>query len=195
MFIVIEGPDGTGKTTLAHNLTVTLNNKYHIPTIYTSEPTKSQTGKKIRDLSKHLFVNKDELLYLLIKDRKEHLENEILPNLRKGNYVVSDRYKYSTVCYQHLQGFDIEYLIEINEFLSPDFTFILQLEKNKIFSRINNRSKVRDVFETRDYIKKSIDIYSKMDRYFPHEKFIFLNADLKCEKLTEQIINMVQKNN
>jgi len=92
-FIVFEGLDGSGQSTQAGLLKDFLLEKgYEV--ILTKEPTiESEAGRKIRKvLDKKLNLSPKELQELFAQDRKEHLENIIIPALKQGKMVISDRY-------------------------------------------------------------------------------------------------------
>lgn len=190
MFITVDGPDGAGKTTLVHNVVKELKEKYGLPAIYTREPTNGLLGLRIRELAK-TGGSKEEILELFLADRKDHIENFIIPELQKGNIVISDRYKYSTVCYQHLQGFGINLLVRKNNFLSPDIAFIVNTEYDILKSRMAERNIDREIFEVDDYLKKSIGLYKKMERFFPGENFIFVDADKSRENLVKIVVDHI----
>ena len=95
--IVIEGIDGSGKSTCAKNLTEKLNS-INIKTIYTFEPTHSHYGAKLREGMLSEDLDAEEELLLFVKDRKEHIEYMIKPALEEGyfiilEYLVAARYK------------------------------------------------------------------------------------------------------
>ena len=107
-FIVIEGIDGCGKTTqidaiydwLPGSGLMSRNSKL----IKTREPGGSPIGKKIREL---ILSNEKENkpsslteLLLYAADRSEHVSKIISPELRKNNWVLSDRFSDSTLAYQ-----------------------------------------------------------------------------------------------
>ena len=190
MFIVIDGPDGSGKTTLSKKLVEEwkLNG---VQSIYTFEPTyDSLPGIEIRRL---MGIRKIEDIYafadLFVDDRKEHLNSIIIPALARGENVVCDRYKYSALAYQQLQGVDVEYLVDINKgCLVPDFIFIL-IPKcvDVILQRILNRAKEREIFEEREFLTQTLELYKKLPSYFPNENIIFLDAETTIEKNIEKI--------
>lgn len=191
MFVAIDGPDGAGKTTLAQSVVDTLNRAYGIRSVYTCEPTKSETGRKISYFLRHGGASKEELLELFLIDRKEHITNEIIPKLQKGFIVVSDRYKYSTVCYQHLQGFDLETLVNSNgSFIVPDITFILLLDYSQVLYRLASRE-TKDLLENDDFIQRSIKIYSEMYKLFPDESFIYIDSSRNHPDLTKEVIKCI----
>lgn len=196
MFVVIDGPDGSGKTTLAKQLVEQLRlNGVHC--IYTYEPTRdSSAGIKIRQLIKNgNFEDVYSFADLFVEDRKEHLAALIKPTLEKGEFVVCDRYKYSALAYQQLQGVDVTYLVEINkECLIPDFVFVLLPHNADILlQRISHRDESRDVFEEKEFLSNTLDFYKKLSIYFPEEKIFSLDAEITIEENIKKIISIINK--
>lgn len=190
MFIVIDGPDGCGKTTLSKALVDHINNR-GIEAIYTFEPTMDNPfGCKIRELLKNSEIEDVNLFSnLFIHDRRHHLEKFIKPNLEKNKWIICDRYKYSALAYQQLQGIDTQYLIGNNsEFLIPDFVFILLPQNvDTLFQRINQRNTQMEYFEKKSYLDNVIKLYNKMLDYFPSENIFFLDAELSIENNIQKI--------
>lgn len=188
MFITIDGPDGTGKTTLAKGLAQALISD-EIPAVYTSEPTDTKLGKYIRKVLREGGADLPRLTELFIEDRANHIQDFILPQSRRGKVVICDRYKYSTVCYQHLQGEPISRLIDLNKpFVSPDIAFILMVNSpDVLLNRIGSRGKERDLFETRSFMEKSIQLYSKMKSFYPKDNIILIDAEQTPEEILSAI--------
>lgn len=194
MFIVIDGPDGSGKTTLSKKLVEKWVSS-NVQSIYTFEPTyDSQSGIEIRRLMR---TKKIEDIYtfadLFVADRKEHLNTIIVPALARGENVVCDRYKYSALAYQQLQGVDSKYLVEINrDCLIPDYVFILLPQSvDVILKRILNRAKEREIFEEREFLTQTLAFYKKLPSYFPNENIIFLDAEIDLEENLKIINNII----
>lgn len=197
MFIVIDGPDGCGKTTLAKSLVEYISHK-GIEVLYTYEPTTDNPfGCKIRELLKNSEIDNAAFFSdLFVYDRKYHLENCIEPNLAKSKWVVCDRYKYSALAYQQLQGIDAQYLIDCNsDFLVPDVIFIL-LPRNAdvLLKRIVERNTKKDYFENKVYLSNVIKLYNKMLEYFPNENIFFLDAENSIENNIKKIEGILNKN-
>ncbi len=196
MFIVIDGPDGSGKTTLAKNVVERVKEK-GVDAVFTYEPTRdNEAGLKIRKLLqtgdiKDVYAFSD----LFTEDRKAHIKNLILPSLEKGTLVVCDRYKYSSLVYQGLQGVGAEYIIESNrKCLVPGFAFILLPENtDTLIERITLRGIEKDVFEEAGFIRQTIESYKKMPAVFPEEKIVFLDAGKPVEENTELILKYINK--
>jgi len=114
-FICLEGLDGCGKTTQAKMLVRNLQKSYNA--VYTAEPSRGKIGTFIK---KHCLHGKKRVssvveALLFAADRFEHIESEILPALKMGKIVVSDRYVYSSLAYQGATGLSLEWINKINE--------------------------------------------------------------------------------
>lgn len=193
MFITIDGPDGAGKTTIAQTVTERL--RATCNTIYTCEPTDSELGQKIRRILKDGKEEEFSMLKeLFLEDRAEHIEKFIVPKIN-DNLIICDRYKYSTICYQHLQGCSIEDLIDLNKnFLVPNISFILYSEnENVLLNRIAKRNNEKDLFETQEFLKKANNIYKNMAHYFPNENIVLMNAEQDFECIVESIICKIKE--
>ncbi|MEN3046259.1 MAG: dTMP kinase [Candidatus Hydrothermales bacterium] len=146
-FITVEGIEGSGKTTLAKSLFNELKNK-GFPVILTWEPGGTEIGEKIR---KVLLYSKDlsswtELL-LFLASRKEHVEKKILPALREGKIVISDRFDDSTIAYQCFgRGLNLRIVKRINKIvtlgLKPNLTFLLDLEPELSLKRLKRKDRI-----------------------------------------------------
>lgn len=196
MFIVIDGPDGSGKTTLASRLTERLCNRGQ-KAIYTSEPTDtSDAGKTIRQFLQNGGI-KDPYAFadLFVIDRKEHLTTLIQPHLEAGDWVVCDRYKYSALAYQQMQGVDAQYLINHNQsFLVPDVAFLLIPQDTQLLlDRIQQRGETLELFERRELLSTAVNYYRKLPIYFPGENLQFLDAGIPIEENLHQIESMLMK--
>lgn len=178
MFIVIEGLDGSGKSTQARMLAESLRKEGHDVNL-TAEPTESMTGSLLRRiLSGYLEVDAKTLALLFTADRMEHLDKEIKPSLDKGEVVVCERYYHSTVAYQAAQGIDRNWLLQLNcKALEPDATFYLDIEPSKAI----NRSDRNEIFEEAEFLKKVQREYDKF------KEIIRLDGNLEQEEISKRI--------
>ena len=101
-FIVFEGLDGSGKTTAMEGLAARLKAENPDRKIYmTREPSDASVGKLIRQALTHQIVLQPKTFTLLFAaDRYEHVVNEVLPALERGEDVFCDRYFFSNLAYQ-----------------------------------------------------------------------------------------------
>jgi len=153
LFIVIDGIDGCGSTTHVKLLKDWLT-KLKLKIKTTREPTKSDIGKLIRhylktDLS---FPELDSLLFAA--DRVEH-SKEIKNDLKNKVNIISDRYLESSICYQHSDGVDINWIKELNKFaLKPDIYIILDIDPKLAIERITKDRAELDKFENVEFLEK-----------------------------------------
>lgn len=190
MFVVFEGADFTGKTTLARSVAKrVVELGYSLDKInLTFEPSDSVVGQRIRHLLQE-GDSQEEMPDLFIQDRKTHVEREILPTLREEGLVLCDRYKYSTICYQSLQGHDIYKLIELNrDFPVPDITFILLLQDEKEVIRRSQRETEKECFDNLSWFYKAQKVYYTLPKLLPEENFLFLDAHWSMSALTDLVL-------
>lgn len=95
LLTVLEGMDGTGKTTHARRLADELNLTYF------REPGSVHASELIREVLMKTEMSKDSQALLFIAARTEFVRNVLIPTLESGKSVILDRYFYSTLAYQH----------------------------------------------------------------------------------------------
>ncbi|MBW4512114.1 MAG: dTMP kinase [Scytonematopsis contorta HA4267-MV1] len=141
--IVFEGVEGCGKTTQMLQTSEWLQN-LGFSVIVTREPGGTELGLQLRRLlleksDDKPIVSKTELL-LYSADRSQHVEQELLPNLASGKFILCDRYTDSTVAYQgYGRALDMNLIHQLNEIatggLNSDLTIWLDVEVEVGFSR------------------------------------------------------------
>lgn len=192
MFIVFEGIDGCGKSTQVWKLAQHLSslNKYHHIHV-TREPYKSRGIREILKLEEPAETRAEKLSELFIKDRQEHVDELIKPAIEKNIIIISDRYKYSTICYQSAQGQDIKKLIELHRHMPvPDFIFIIDTQVEVSSERIsqdNKRSTEHKFEKNKDFLNKVRDNYLNLKNHLPEEKIIIINGDRPVQEIFEEI--------
>ena len=189
MFIVIEGPDGSGKTTISKLLVEKLNDLGY-KARYTSEPTASHYGKKLREMLSDSSSTPKSLYDLFVLDRIEHLK-EIARWEQDGEIVISDRYKYSTYCYQVSHGLDPELTADNNALRTPDVTLILTTDVDVLLSRIESRALNKEIYETRAFLEKITDMYSHLPEIFG-EKFNYIDVNDTIENILEKAFSAIR---
>jgi len=192
-FIVIEGIDGSGKSTLCLKISEKLQ-KIGIPVFLTYEPSTSVYGKELRES----FIKKErpgiqKELELFTLDRKEHIKNEINPALNKGITVICDRYYFSTMAYQGALGADPQKIRQENEslFPIPDLVIMLVINPDDAILRITkNRGEKPNNFEKIDYLKKVSKIFNSIN---PPPAILRLDATMSPEILSEKAFEHIEK--
>jgi dTMP kinase len=168
LFITLEGIDGSGKSTHLRAVVSWLRGK-GLKVVSTKEPWGgSISGRAVRRLllgrarqsasgqgcapgAKSGRPDLAELL-LFIAARADHTSNLILPHLRRGEVVVSERYADSSLAYQgYGRGLDLNMIRQLNEkacqALRPDLTILLDLAPNQAIPRLSGRRRL-DRLET-----------------------------------------------
>lgn len=188
--IVIEGIDGSGKSTCAKNLAEKLNS-INIKTIYTFEPTHSHYGAKLREGMLSEDLDAEEELLLFVKDRKEHIEYMIKPALEEGYFIILDRYFYSSIAYQGAKGIDINRIINMHKdfIIKPDIVFIFHLPIDIALNRIIYKRGIADRFENETYLKKVDKIFHSFNEPFIYH--IDTNKDIKI--INDELFNILEK--
>ena len=192
IFIVFEGLDGSGQSTQAELLRHYFEDNKDL-VILTKEPTEdSKSGRMIRKvLRKEKKIEPDELQKLFVQDRKEHLNNLIIPNLKNGKFVISDRYFLSTCAFGGI-NLDMEWLIELNnEFILPNITFLLNVDPRICIERIDKRGKRFEFFEEEKKLTKVRENYFKLAKRFPN--IYTINGELSKEAVFKEILNKFKK--
>lgn len=143
LFITIEGPEGSGKTTVAKKVVETLQNEGY-KVLYTREPGGVGIAEKIRDIildvnNTNLDPRSEALLYAA--SRRQHLVEKVLPALKEGYIVICDRFVDSSLAYQgHARKIGIDEIYDINTFAIdthwPDITILLDIEPEIGLQRI-----------------------------------------------------------
>lgn len=160
--IVFEGIDGTGKSTQIRLLSEYLQNKgYSVVSGY--EPTHGIFGKKLRDSMTEGRLSPLEEIDLFLKDRRDNVDNFILPHLEKGHFVLLDRYYFSMMAYQGARGHDPISLREANEKFAPtpDLVLWLNIPVSTALERIGGRGEANE-FEKADQLEKCHDIFASI---------------------------------
>jgi len=191
MFIVFEGLDGSGQSTQAKLLKDYLEKERNFSVVLTKEPTdKSPIGELIRKiLKKEISVSPLTLQLLFCADRSEHLEKVIKPALEKNQWVISDRYFYSTIAYGSL-NLNLEWLIKLNEqFLIPDIVFLLKVRPEICLQRIDKNRGQRQFFEEEKKLEKVWQAYEILS-----QKFSNIIKVIDGEKSVEEVYQEIIKN-
>jgi dTMP kinase len=159
IFIVIEGLDGSGKTTQANLLEKKLSQKHDV--MLTAEPSRGKIGTFIREAclyeDKRLPTEAEALLFAA--DRIEHMYSQLKPALDVGKLVICDRYIYSSLAYQGSAGLSLEWIKTINaRALQPDFSIFIDVPAERVVERLKRKKSVMETLETQ---KKVREVYLK----------------------------------
>ncbi len=188
-FIVFEGIDGSGKSTLSTMVLHSLVER-NFPIVKFNEPTNFEKGIKIRKfLRKEISLTREEQIELFLLDRKDSLEKNVYPNLRAGNSVILDRYFYSMAAYQSDELISPENILDMNlsrDYPIPDLIIYLEINPEISLARTKRRN-AAEHFENLDTLKKVSQAYEKI---IPRNA-LRLDATLPQIKLKELCITHI----
>lgn len=201
-FIVIEGLDGAGTTTLVKSLGsfFTQNGKKALTTF---EPTDSPIGTLIREeyLKKKSTTTSQALALLYAADRENHINNPIfgIKTAIKENIVISDRYLYSSLAYQSV-NLDFDFINNINNFEEPEFLIYIDTPVDECLKRINKRGEEKELFEKKDFLEKTEANFKKAFSYLKSTenykngtiKFLSIDGTQSKEKVFENAIDFLK---
>lgn len=190
-FISFEGIDGCGKSTLLAELNM-LMDRVGIPHIQTREPGGTEIGEQIRELllnPRYKGMNTWTEVLLYSASRAQLASKTIHPALRKGVWVLADRFSDATLAYQgYGRGLDVENLRRIQEWatrgLWPHHTILLDCDVDVAFSRLLGRNSDRDRMEQeqRSFHHRVRDGYLELARSEPL-RFLVLDANQALEQV------------
>jgi len=176
-YYAIEGIDGSGKTTQVQKLEQYFINQGR-KIFITKEPTSGFIGDLIhRVLDKKITLPFISLQYLFCADRAVHLEKKVIPALKEGKIVLSDRSLWSSVAYgitdlglkinekqRLLMAYNL--LSMYGGFLIPDKTFFLKVPADVAMRRMDMRQKELTIYERTEKLKKIEKEYEWLAKQF-----------------------------
>lgn len=152
LFIALDGIDGCGKSTQV-KLLADFFEKSGAKISVTKEPGGTEVGIILRDIliSKKYHIDHITEMLLYAADRNEHQKHVVIPMLKNGINVITDRFLSSTYAYQifgrKLKKDILDTLSQITVTRYPDFTFILDVDPKIALSRARKRLENSGTFE------------------------------------------------
>ncbi len=206
LYIALEGIDGSGKTTQVERLAQYFKDNGR-EVVRTREPRKDEGV--IGDLIQRILLGKTQIppvafQYLFSADREIHHEEFVIPSLKAGKVVISDRCFWSAIPYglldrkSELDENTIEYMLAAQSILSmyhqfvvPDNTFYLDIPLDTAIARIDKINEVREIYEDKEKLRKTIKGYQWLLKEFPKE-FLIVDATKRVEEVTGEIIGVIK---
>jgi dTMP kinase len=190
VFIAFEGGDGAGKSTQARLLGAWLEAAGR-GVVLTREPGGTAFGRGVRELVLHGdSVSPRAEALLFAADRAHHVETLVLPALRRGDVVVTDRYVDSSIAYQGSgRDLGVDEVREVNRWatggLVPDLTVLLDLPAG--VGRVR-RGGVHDRLESEpgDFHDAVRDRFLSLAVADP-DRYLVLDGQLPAEQISELI--------
>lgn len=198
-FITIEGPEGSGKSTVIKALESALARDFKVVT--TREPGGIKISEDIRNilLSDNNAMDYRTEALLFAASRRQHLVEKVLPALSEGKIVICDRFIDSSLAYQgYARGIGLEGIKEINEFAIegkyPDLTLYLRVEAETGMARIseNSRETNRLDKETIDFHRRVVEGYDLLIEQYP-DRIKRIDANQSIEEVIEECLKVIYK--
>lgn len=200
MFITLEGPEGSGKTTAveaAVNKLIEMG--YEI--VRTREPGGTPIAEQIRnvilDKGNTAMDGRTEAL-LYAASRRQHLVEKVWPALKEGKIVICDRYLDSSLAYQGgARGLGIDEVLNINLFATentwPDLTLLFDLDPEVGLARINSnpdREVNRLDVEKLDFHKKVRNSFLALAARYP-DRYVIIDASQPREVVAKATLEAI----
>lgn len=200
MFITLEGPEGSGKTTAVEAAVRKLQEMgYEI--VRTREPGGTPIAEQIRNVildknNTSMDPRTEALLYAA--SRRQHLVEKVWPALKEGKIVICDRYLDSSLAYQGgARGLGVENILNVNLFATentwPDLTLLFDIKPELGLARINanaDREVNRLDLEKLDFHNKVRDTFLALAKRYP-DRFVIIDASQSREEVAKATMEAI----
>ena len=200
MFITLEGPEGSGKTT-AVEATVKKLQEMGYEIVRTREPGGTPIAEQIRNVildkaNTSMDERTEALLYAA--SRRQHLVEKVWPALKEGKIVICDRYLDSSLAYQGgARGLGIDEVLNVNLFATentwPDLTLLFDIKPEVGLTRINanaDREVNRLDLEKIDFHNKVRESFLALAKRFP-ERYVIIDASASREEVAKATMEAI----
>ncbi|MBZ5610036.1 MAG: dTMP kinase [Acidobacteriia bacterium] len=168
LFITLEGPDGSGKSTQAKLLAERLRREGR-QVLETAEPGGTRIGQQIRGIllnSANQELRPTTELLLMFAARAQNVEQWILPALEQGQIVVCDRFTDSSIAYQGAgRGLGTDTVLAIDRIacrgLAPDLTLCIDIDTETGLARAHSRNRSNTEKSESRLDEQSVEFHQK----------------------------------
>lgn len=206
MYIVFEGPDGVGKSTICQYVKEFIVNKGY-DVVLTRNPGATEFGNQIRDIVKYGSIDLDFKAerMLFAADNIQYIENILKPALKYGQVVICDRSNFISDCAYGYKN--VDYIAQLHDLIdSPiiDILFVLTCDFETIKNRmLNDKERDKCKIESRGYdylknvLKQYYDIFCEGNSTIHKvaskraKNIININAGFKIEDILNCVYNMI----
>lgn len=199
-FITLEGPDGSGKTTVSKIVFNKLQSEGY-KVLLTREPGGIDIAEQIRNIildkkNTAMEARTEALLYAAA--RRQHLVEKVEPALKEGFIVICDRFVDSSLVYQGFgRGIGIDEVYQINLFaigdIIPDTTIFFDIPYEQGLARISKDKRVADRLdlESKDFHKKVYEGYMTIcDKYT--DRITKIDASKSIDEVVDQVLKVIK---
>ena len=200
MFITLEGPEGSGKTTAVEAAVKELEARgYQI--VRTREPGGTPIAEQIRNVildkeNTKMDPRTEALLYAA--SRRQHLVEKVWPALKEGKIVICDRYLDSSLAYQGgARGLGVDNILNVNMFATentfPDLTLLFDITPEEGLKRIAanaSREVNRLDLEKLDFHHKVRNTFLELAKRYP-ERYVIIDASKSREEVAKATLEAI----
>lgn len=204
-FVTIEGPDGSGKTSVLKRLAEILQQQLPLPLVTTREPGGSVIAEHIREVIldvSHTEMDARTEALLFAAQRRQHLVEKIIPSINEGRWVISDRFIHSSLAYQGVaRGIPVEEIRMINDFAiqgyQPDVVLLIDVPAEVGLERIY-QSRRHCKFDRLD--REDIEFHSKVRQAFldfanKDENMVVIDGNQPIEQVVQACYQVLKNGN
>lgn len=197
-FIVFEGPDGSGKTTILNNVNEILISKGY-KTNLLREPGGTFISEKIRDIiidNENINMDAKTEALLFAASRAQLVSEKIKPLMEAGEIILCDRFVLSSLTYQGVgRGLGIDEIKAINDFatdgLKADLTVFFNIDyKDALIRKRANFTADRLENEEFDFHKKIFDAYLDMAKLYQDE-ICEIDASKSIDEVSKSALDLI----
>ncbi len=200
MFITLEGPEGSGKTTAVEAAVKALQEKgYEI--VRTREPGGTPIAEQIRNVildkaNTSMDPRTEALLYAA--SRRQHLVEKVWPALKEGKIVICDRYLDSSLAYQGgARGLGVDEVLNVNLFATentwPDLTLLFDIKPEVGLARIASNAS-REVnrldLEKLEFHNKVRDTFLDLAKKYP-DRYVIIDASQSRDEVAKATLEAI----
>ena len=196
-FITLEGMDGAGKSTHIPNIIAALKTR-GVEVVSTREPGGTRLGEQLRALLLHDAMHPETETLLMFAARREHIANVIEPALKRGAYVLSDRFTDATYVYQcGAKGVASSKIKQLEKWvqgsLQPDLTLLFDVPVEISMKRLT-MAREPDKFEREDakFFDKLRQAYLTRAVENP-ARFRVIDANQTLDKVKAEVNKMLEE--
>ncbi|MDN5846949.1 MAG: dTMP kinase [Candidatus Nitrosocosmicus sp.] len=198
-FIVIEGPDASGRSTQIQKITEKLEADGHA-VVNAGLKRSDLISKGIIEAKRNFQVGRRTMALYYAADFADQLENKIVPALKAGFIVISDRYIYTLIARSSVRGINKNWLHQLHSFaIKPDLIFYLNVDPYNLIHRVFKKNKSLDYYESGSDLGISADIFDSFIKYqyLLKKEFILMQKkygliDIDGNKSIDDIYNNIQ---
>ena len=200
MFITLEGPEGSGKTTAVEAAVKALQDKgYQI--VRTREPGGTPIAEEIRNVildKKNTAMDPRTEALLYAASRRQHLVEKVWPALKEGKIVICDRYLDSSLAYQGgARGLGVDNVLDVNLFATentwPDLTLLFDIKPEEGLKRIASNA-AREVnrldLEKIEFHNKVRETFLMLAERYP-DRFVIIDASRSREEVAKATLDAI----